>query len=80
MVVQERVDQAQIKRVCRVITRALRRGDSDWLTRRDIGRHVASRDRAALDDALGQLLDAGQIETRDDAGKPLYRLMDGDPA
>lgn len=78
LLVSERVDQAQVKRVCRVVVRALRRTDKDWCTRRDINLSVTSKDRGAVDEALGHLLDAGQIETLNDADKPLYRLTDRD--
>lgn len=76
LVVAEKVDAAQVKRVCRVITRALRRGEDAWQSRRDIASHVASRDRAVVDEAIGALLDAGQIETKTEADRTLYRLTD----
>ena len=78
VVVAERVEAAQVKRVCRVILRALRRDDKEWVTARDIRLKVAGRDRGALDDALGQLLDVGQVETREEGGKTLYRVADRD--
>lgn len=78
VVVAERLDAVQVRRVCRVITRALRKGDGEWMTRRDVARTVAGRDRPAVDDALGALLDAGQVETRTEGDKTLYRPTDGD--
>jgi hypothetical protein len=72
--VAERLDDAHIKRVCQVIVRALQRGEGEWMTRRDVARTVAGRDRGVVDEAIGRLLDSGQIAVVDDGGKVLYRL------
>lgn len=74
--VAEKLDRAQVTRVCKVITRALRRGEGEWMSRRDVARTVASRDRAAVDDALGNLIDAGQVEAQPLSDKTLYRLSE----
>jgi len=74
--VAEKLDDHQVQRVGRTIRRALRRL-GDWATLRDVAHAVASRDRAAVDDALTALVDGGQVEVRDDGGKHLYRVAEG---
>ncbi|MDQ3105804.1 MAG: hypothetical protein M3Q87_11460 [Actinomycetota bacterium] len=73
VVVAEKLDAHQQHRVGRIILRALQKR-GDWGTLRDVTRAVASRDRAAVEDALTALVDGGQVEVRDDNGKHLYRV------
>lgn len=74
--VADKLDKAQVTRVCKVITRALRRSDGQWMSRRDVAHVIASRDRTAVDDALGNLLDAGQVEAQINDDKTLYRISE----
>lgn len=64
ILVEERTTEAAVKRVCRVVGRKLR-GEGDWTSRTVLRRAVASRDRGVFEQALEQLVEAGQIELDD---------------
>lgn len=75
VIVAERVEDAAIKRVCGRVVRKLR-AVGDWTPRGDLVR-VSGRDRQYLDDALGRLLDAGQIEREEFAKATKFKLREG---
>ena len=71
--VQNRLEDAAIKRVCGVIVRRLRRTPDDgWTPRHEIRKAAAARDRQHVDEALERLLGSGQIE-RDEAPETARR-------
>jgi len=77
VVVEERVEDAAVKRVCNVVLRRLRRADeSPWVPRGELTRAVASRDRLHLPEALERLLEAGQIEVEDTEQSSQYRISE----
>jgi hypothetical protein len=65
VIVEERTTDVAVKRVCRVITRKLRR--DEWMGTSAIRKALASRDRKYFDIALERLAEAGQIEVDEDA-------------
>lgn len=73
VVVVEKVTDAAVRRVCKVVVRRLRRA-GDWMSLGDLRRSVSSSDRVHVEAALERLLEAGQIvvETVDRGHR--YRL------
>ena len=76
VVVQNKIAQATERRVSGVVLRRLAK-TGGWLSHREVVVSTASRDRGCLPEALERLVDAGAVETRDDCGKPLYRVATG---
>ncbi len=60
VIVADRTDGAQTKKACAAIMRCLHRADG-WVSQSDL-RSAARRYRDYLDDAVGRLAEAGQIE------------------
>lgn len=73
--IDERIEDAAVKRVCGRIVRKLRAMD-DWTPRGDLVR-AAGRDRAHLDVSLERLLEAGQIEREEFARAVKFRVAEG---
>lgn len=71
VIVAEQVEDAAIRRVCKVIVRKLRR-EGGWTSAADVRRTVTSKDRGLVEEALARLLEVGQVAaeetSRDEAG------------
>lgn len=70
VMVSEALDDVATKRVARLIVRHL---DDESMSRSDLRRKTAKRDRRYFDEAVEKLLDAGQIETVDTDHGTHYR-------
>lgn len=62
-ITEEAVAEARVKRVTKVIERALRKGSP--MPRHAVRKAVASRDRDVFEDALARLVDVGHVEVSD---------------
>jgi DNA-binding transcriptional ArsR family regulator len=64
VIVEQATADAVAQRVARSIIRILTKSE-DWVTRGELNRKIGSDGRRHLDEALGRLLDAGQITAED---------------
>ena len=69
VLVAERVEGAAVQRVCRVLLRAATSAHAG-ITRVELRRAAASRDRHMVDDALARLVEAGQLRAEDTSRDP----------
>jgi hypothetical protein len=77
LIVAEVIEDAAVKRVARTIVRKLT--GAGWVTRNDLRKMVAWRDRDYFDAAIDRLVEAGQIEPDETDHGLRYRLAGATP-
>lgn len=75
LIVGEQVDEAKVKKVSRALVRHLRKAD-DWSPSSAVRRALRSNSRAWFEDAVGRLLETGEVEVEETDNGARYRLTE----